>query len=77
MTATERICELLDERGVKYEVDEQGWVFFEGTVLEWVFIGSETHGQLLHQKLLITPEQAVEATLGPENTYTREDVEER
>ena len=64
MTATEIMRRLLDERGVEYEVDEQGWVFFEGNGLGWVFVGSDTHGQLLHQKLFITPEQAIAATLG-------------
>lgn len=64
MTATEELRRLLDERGVEYEVYEQGWVFFEGNGLGWVFVGGDTHGQLLHQKLFITPEQAIAATLG-------------
>ncbi len=64
MTATDELRRLLDERGVEYEVGEQGWVFFEGNGLGWVFVGSDTHGQLLHKKLFITPEQAIAATMG-------------
>lgn len=69
MTATDELRRMLDERGVEYVVDKQGWVFFEVNGFGWVYIPSETHGKLMHQKLLITPEQAIAATLGaPERT---------
>ena len=64
MTSTEELCAMLDERGIEYEVNDQGWVFFSVNGFGWMFVPSDTHGQLMHQQLLITPEQAIAATVG-------------
>ena len=66
MSATERVRELLDERGVEYETDdEDGCEFTEWMAngLEWE---ADSRGELVYLTpvMLITPEQAIAATLG-------------
>ena len=67
MSATERLRELLDERGVEYDTDdEDGCEFTEWMAngLEWE---ADSRGELVYLTpvMLITPEQAIAATLGP------------
>ena len=65
-SATERIRALLDERGVEYDTDDEDGCEFT----EWVANGLEweadSRGELvsLMPVMLITPEQAIAATLG-------------
>lgn len=66
-TPTERLCELLDERGVEHETT----FLWDGRELtEWTVDGydwkADSGDELVCLSLdtLITPEQAVEATLG-------------
>lgn len=84
MTATERLRDLLNERGAEWEAlpDQQEgeftitatrWHDGEGGLLT-MFL-SEPHGSTWDFFWLPTPEQAIVATLGGEDTYTREDVE--
>ena len=84
MTATDELRRLLDERGVEW-----GNVRNDGSesdyLTEWQFDGIEGHAiateWAVGQHLTVciwhpmTPEQAISATLGSEDTYTREDVE--
>ena len=77
MAATERLRELLDERGVEWEafdVFEQTthWSTHNGAFVYWA---RERDGKLLVETTVptkcsasCTPEQAVEATLGPRTT---------
>lgn len=82
---------LLDERGVKWRArdgvhpitvwhDEQCvYEYMERTLLDGVtpYTGEVVDGTGRLEAVIhvCTPEQAIEATLGSENTYTREDVE--
>ena len=76
MTATERLRALLDERGGEWW---EGWdkdlTLFDGADgIRW--IADYMLGELfLRSVLSITPEQAIAATLGQEDVYTREDME--
>lgn len=74
MTATERLRELLDERGVKHEGSERSvrWRDRNGVIMQAFPL---TSGELGLEVWSCTPEQAIAATLGSEDTYTREDVE--
>lgn len=72
-SATDELCRMLDERGMEYEVDEHGWVFFDVDGFGWIYVPSDTHGQLIHQRLFITPEQAIAATLGNEGVARSND----
>lgn len=66
-TATERLCTLLDERGVEYETADGWWT-------SWDTAGASDVGAVVYCEDLgsgleirwhtITPEQAVNATLG-------------
>ena len=66
MSATERVRTLLDERGVEYDTDDEDGCEFT----EWVANGLEweadSRGELVYltPAMLITPEQAIAATLG-------------
>ena len=77
-TSTERLRALLDERGVEWSSPSGLNSSFADSI---TFIGdvavvSEIDGSdLLRINFDGTPEQAVEATLGAEDAYTREDVE--
>lgn len=63
MTATERLRELLDERGVKWDGESYEGVTFwnEETNLA---VASDDRDEKLWVSMRLTPEQAVEATLG-------------
>ena len=58
MTAIERIRELLDERGVEYR--REGCEFFFGDYHIWAMSDS----MLCMSRTNLTPEQAIDATLG-------------
>lgn len=67
MTATERLRQLLDERGVEYRLNEHTKVFewhFDGTDGEGSAHATEVKGGINIIACSLTPEQAVEATLG-------------
>lgn len=68
-SATERLRELLDERGVEYRFNESTKVFewhFEGTDGEGSAHATEVNGGINIIACSLTPEQAIEATLGRE-----------
>jgi hypothetical protein len=75
-TATERLRALLDERGVEYTDRDM----FGKHVFHW---GEPLHGAMFTDggewtELVVenaAPEQAIAATLGQEDIYTREDME--
>lgn len=74
MSATEILRRLLDERGVEYDTDDEDGCEFT----EWVANGLEweadSRGELvsLMPVMLITPEQAIAATLGSCNCTNSE-----
>lgn len=74
MTPTDELRRLLDERGVEWT--DGG---FPTTATEWCANGVVWHGLLrdgtIELVAMLTPEQAVKATLGRNDSYTREDVE--
>lgn len=83
MTATERLRALLDERGVEWRKtphysseSQDNETVFEGNGIEW-YANDHLNGRLGLRAVRyeVTPEQAIAATLGPEDAYTREDVE--
>ena len=72
LTATDRLRELLDERGVEYETDERNaiteWSTYYGA---FVYFARQREGKLLVEttvatkhSVILTPEQAIAATLG-------------
>ena len=72
LTVTDRLRELLDERGVEYETDERNaitkWSTYYGA---FVFFARQREGKLLVEttvatkhSVILTPEQAIAATLG-------------
>lgn len=74
MSATDELCKLLDERGVEYEVDERNaitkWSTHYGA---FVYFARQREGKLLvettvatEHSVILTPEQAIAATLGTE-----------
>lgn len=80
MSATERLRELLDERGVEWwEGDDERKTHWCSNGLTWEYLNDENGdawlGFLGACESDITPEQAIAATLGQEDIYTREDVE--
>ena len=73
MSATEVLCRLLDERGVE-------WTYGDGTVSfsdgkHWCHAWAYNDDTMCVSMGYFTPEQAIEATLGNEESYTRDDVE--
>ena len=80
MTATDELRLMLDERGIKWwEADDERKTLWESNGLTWEYFNDENGdawlGFLGACEQDITPEQAIAATLGSEDTYTREDVE--
>lgn len=84
MTGTERLRELLDERGVPfktygvklYDVTMEVGTVYSGNGIDWVAIENpDTHRiSVANFKDELTPEQAVEATLGDSDaTAARQD----
>ena len=69
MTATERLRELLDERGVKYETEDRPTIRYTEWG-DWVFaepLDAKPHtlgAQCELMRIPATPEQAIAATLG-------------
>lgn len=65
MTATDELCKLLDERGVEWSgiggdtawEDSRGWTATAEA--------DSVDGSMVYVTALMTPEQAIEATLGP------------
>ena len=80
MSATERVRALLDERGVEWwqSANTLGCIFtrWHSPIFgdEVVAMENGEEGLVLFDHF-VTPEQAIAATLGREDTYTREDVE--
>lgn len=74
MSATEDLRRMLDERGVEYEGGERSvrWRDRNGVMMQAFPLAN---GELGMDVWSCTPEQAIAATLGSEDTYTREDVE--
>ena len=72
MTATDKLRRLLDEREVEYDTDDEDGCEFT----EWIANGLEweadSRGELVYltPAMLITPEQAIAATLGREKCLT-------
>lgn len=74
MSATDELRRLLDERGVEYEVQREGTpseaVVWDGPIgtRHSAFVSCKNAdrrtGDVLYATLFLTPEQAVEATLG-------------
>lgn len=81
MTETERLRELLDERGAEWRrtphyssesIDNE--TVFRGEGIEWIANGHlNGHIGLRALRYEVTPEQAVEATLGREECHDDED----
>ena len=73
-SATEILRRLLDERGVEYEVQREGKlsesVVWDGPIgtKHSAFVSNENPdrrvGEILYATLFVTPEQAIDATLG-------------
>ena len=64
MTATERLRELLDERGVEWDYGiTRGSTMFRANGIELTFIDWRDG---VTCSTILTPQQAIEATLGPE-----------
>lgn len=74
MSATDELRRLLDERGVEYETDERNaiteWSTYYGA---FVYFARQREGKLLVEttvatkhSVILTPEQAIAATLGIE-----------
>ena len=79
-TATERLRALLDERGAEYELTAWScgaavwWRDSSGTM--WRAHDNDEDELLsFYAYNSVTPEQAIAATLGQEDVYTREDME--
>ena len=78
MTATDDLRRLLDERGVEWE-DHSGSIE-QRTVYRtpngWCYVSTANDKWLSYVEYHdMTPSQAIDATLGAEDAYTREDVE--
>lgn len=78
MTATDDLRRLLDERGVEWEEHdgaiERRTVYM--TPNGWCYVSTANDKWLSYVEYHdMTPEQAVAASLGAEDAYTREDVE--
>lgn len=71
MTATERLRELLDERGVEWAAPDESWnqdsiTYWKVGSIKWVAFESENGTLWLNCNSVtdLTPEQAIAATLG-------------
>jgi hypothetical protein len=81
-TATERLRALLDERGVEWDADDEAMddgslsqvTYWYCNGIEWSADGRDEY-LAFDAVQLLTPEQAIAATLGREDIYTREDME--
>ncbi len=80
-TATERLRALLDERGVEWEDMSirpyacTSWRDPDGEPCTALEGADDIPDGKLSAQALLTPEQAIAATLGQEDIYTREDME--
>lgn len=72
MTATDELRRLLDERGVEWDEYGDGYTLFQRGGREYT-VQPNVCNRLIVTNL--TPEQAIAATLGSDDTFTREDVE--
>lgn len=72
-TATERLRALLDERGVEYRWDNGTATWYVDGVMYNAW--GRDNERLTMSVCHLTPEQAIAATLGQEDIYTREDME--
>ena len=76
MTATDELRRMLDERGVEWGTNEtltDCWTRWNAGKFRCT--ATEINGTFAFTVGNSTPEQAVEATLGNEESYTRDDVE--
>lgn len=64
MTATERVCELLDERGVEHGALNSIVTTWTGGVCSWIAIEDKDGLAIAVYRDYLTPEQAIAATLG-------------
>lgn len=69
LTATERLRELLDERGVEYEALNRIITMWTGDVCSWIAIEDKDGLAVAVNRDDLTPEQAVAATLGVETCH--------
>ena len=77
-SATECLRALLDERGVEWRPiawNPKKETFYYTSDGVGFCADEYVDGVKIYTDAIISPEQAVAATLGPENVYTREDVE--
>ena len=75
MTELDTLKALLDERGVEWENDCHGmpwWKAGDSRAYLYALGVGLGHAVVMFP---VTPQQAIDATLGPEHTFTREDVE--
>lgn len=77
MTATNKLRRLLDERGVEWWKASPCKTKWHSPVLGGPLAVREWNGKMVLDAgyVNVIPEQAVEATLGNEESYTRDDVE--
>jgi hypothetical protein len=71
MTPTEEICARLDELGVEYDTydlpnGEHGLSWIDGNSIEWEAV-QQGENFRIHALQLVTPEQAIAATVGERN----------
>ena len=77
-SATERLRALLDERGVEWRPiawNPKKETFYYTSDGVGFCADEYVDGVKIYTDAIISPEQAIDATLGPEDAYTREDVE--
>ena len=78
MTATDELRALLDELGVEWMPiawNPQNETFYHAANGVGICADEYRDGVKFYTDAVVTPQQAIDATLGPEHTYTREDVE--
>lgn len=75
MNATDELRALLDERGVEHYDGTETTLWLKDGVGYRASADEGLNGFIQLRLWCITPAQAVEATLGSEDTYTREDME--
>ena len=82
MTATERLRELLDERGVEWAAPDESWnqdsiTYWKVGSIKWVAFESENGTLWLNCNSVtdLTPSQAIAATLGAGTCHDKGNIE--